>query len=147
MISAWTSTTTLRLPSILGLLKNPESLVSRFKEVGNKYRAAEQADLDSDGGTDVLIPHRGNADRLDFGIGQEGMIVGVALVRRDAESVPHLVQPRLRASADRRDFDLWDTREDFTMLFAKPPQSNDSDLDLSHAEDDGRKGATQASAR
>lgn len=52
---AWTSTTTLRLPSILGLLKNPESLVSRFKEVGNKYRAAEQADLDSDGGTDVLM--------------------------------------------------------------------------------------------
>jgi FG-GAP-like repeat len=51
----WRSETTLRAPSILSLISNPESLVKRFKDVGRKFRHVVKADLDGNGKTDVLM--------------------------------------------------------------------------------------------
>jgi len=52
---SWKSDTTLRLPSILGVVNDPESIVEQFKEVGRKFRHVVEADLDGDGKIDVLM--------------------------------------------------------------------------------------------
>ncbi len=51
----WRSETTIRAPSILSLISNPESLVKRFTDVGRKFRHVVTADLDGNGKTDVLM--------------------------------------------------------------------------------------------
>jgi hypothetical protein len=52
---SWKSETTLRLPSILGVMSDPESIVEKFKDVGRKFRHTIEADLDGDKKTDVLM--------------------------------------------------------------------------------------------
>ncbi len=52
---SWKSETTLRLPSILDVMSDPESIVDKFKEVGRKFRHTVEADLDGDAKVDVLM--------------------------------------------------------------------------------------------
>lgn len=45
----------LRLPSIVGLLKNPEKILERFEELQKRFRAGARGDIDGDGTEDVLL--------------------------------------------------------------------------------------------
>jgi hypothetical protein len=46
---AWKSALYLRLPAILSMVRDPQSLIHRFEEVGRKFRAPTEADFDGDG--------------------------------------------------------------------------------------------------
>jgi hypothetical protein len=45
----------LRLPGIVGLVKNPERLVQRFEELEKRFRAGARGDVDGDGAEDLLL--------------------------------------------------------------------------------------------
>ena len=51
----WKSETTLRLPSILSIVRDADTLVERFQEIGRKFVHVVEADLDGDGADDILI--------------------------------------------------------------------------------------------
>jgi hypothetical protein len=51
----WTSELVLRLPSILGIVRNPEELVSRFEEAARTFRVSLEGDFDGSGGSDVAL--------------------------------------------------------------------------------------------
>ena len=51
----WKSETTIRLPSIMSLIKKPEAILDRFQEVGRKFRLVVTADLNGDGRADILM--------------------------------------------------------------------------------------------
>jgi hypothetical protein len=52
---AWKSALFLRLPSILSIVRDPQSLIHRFEEVGRKFRMPTEGDFDGDGKTDVAL--------------------------------------------------------------------------------------------
>lgn len=45
----------LRLPGIVGLVKNPERFTQRFEELGKRFRGGARGDVDGDGAEDVLL--------------------------------------------------------------------------------------------
>jgi len=52
---SWRGTARLRLPDIIGSVRNPEALIRKFEEVGSKFRDARMGDLDGDGTEDVVL--------------------------------------------------------------------------------------------
>lgn len=52
---AWRSEITLRVPSIVSILKNPGRLLVRFEDVGRKFRHQRSGDLDGDGADETLL--------------------------------------------------------------------------------------------
>jgi hypothetical protein len=52
---AWKNALYLRLPSILSMVRDPESLIHRFEEVGRKFRLPTEADFDGDGKKDLAL--------------------------------------------------------------------------------------------
>lgn len=51
----WSNELTVRLPGIVGLVKNPEKILERFTELEKRFRVFARGDLDGDGGSDVLV--------------------------------------------------------------------------------------------
>jgi hypothetical protein len=45
----------LRLPPILGLVRDPYAIVERFTQASQRFRSSESADLDGDGNLDLLL--------------------------------------------------------------------------------------------
>ncbi len=45
----------VRLPAILRLIRNPESFLKRFEEIGARFRRSEWGDFDGNGARDVLL--------------------------------------------------------------------------------------------
>ncbi len=45
----------LRLPGIVGIMKNPERFTQRFEELEKRFRGGARADVDGDGAEDVLL--------------------------------------------------------------------------------------------
>lgn len=52
---AWRSTIRFQVPAILTIVKDPESILERFEEVGRKFRAPIETDVDGDGARDVAL--------------------------------------------------------------------------------------------
>jgi hypothetical protein len=52
---AWRSTTTIRLPSLLSVIRDPQAIVGKFTDVGKEFRWALSGDLDGDGHGDALV--------------------------------------------------------------------------------------------
>jgi hypothetical protein len=50
-----TSELALRLPGIVGIMKNPEKLMRRFEELQKSFRAGARGDVDGDGNEDTLL--------------------------------------------------------------------------------------------
>ncbi len=50
-----TSELALRLPGIVGLMKNPEKFTQRFEELDKSFRAGARGDIDGDGTEDTLL--------------------------------------------------------------------------------------------
>lgn len=44
-----------RLPGIVGLIKNPESILERFEDLEKRFRSSVRGDVDGNGGEDVLL--------------------------------------------------------------------------------------------
>ncbi len=51
----WSNELTVRLPGIVGLVKNPEKILERFTELEKRFRVFTRGDLDGDGASDVLV--------------------------------------------------------------------------------------------
>ncbi len=51
----WRSETTVRVPSILSVIQNPEDIIDRFRAVGEKFRLVVTADLNGDRKGDILM--------------------------------------------------------------------------------------------
>ncbi len=51
----WKSTITFTVPSILSIAKDPEKLLTRFEDVGRKFRSPAEGDFDGDGAGDVAL--------------------------------------------------------------------------------------------
>lgn len=52
---AWRSTIALRVPAILEIARDPEALLKRFEEAGQRFRVPASGDLDGDGTSDVAL--------------------------------------------------------------------------------------------
>lgn len=52
---AWRSELHVRLPSIVGILKNPGALLDRVEQVARKFRPQRTGDLDGDGRMDTVL--------------------------------------------------------------------------------------------
>jgi hypothetical protein len=52
---AWRSHLAFRVPAILSILKDPEAIVQRFEDAGDKLRASAEGDLDGDGRADAIV--------------------------------------------------------------------------------------------
>lgn len=52
----WRGDLALRLPAILGVLRDPEPFVRRFEDVSKRFRRAAEGDFDGDGSLDVASP-------------------------------------------------------------------------------------------
>jgi hypothetical protein len=51
----WRSEVVLRLPSIVSILRDPSSILSRFEEVESRFRISRWAQLDGDGSEDLVL--------------------------------------------------------------------------------------------
>lgn len=51
----WSSKLAFEVPAILSILKDPEAIVRRFEDVGDKLRASAEGDMDGDGIADVVV--------------------------------------------------------------------------------------------
>jgi hypothetical protein len=51
----WRSTIALRVPAILDIARDPESLLKRFEDAGQRFRVPANGDLDGDGKADVAL--------------------------------------------------------------------------------------------
>lgn len=51
----WTNELTVRLPGIVGLVKNPEKILDRFTELEKRFRVYARGDVNGDGWGDVLV--------------------------------------------------------------------------------------------
>jgi hypothetical protein len=51
----WKGTIDVRLPALLGLIKNPEPLIRKFEDVAKKFRRNLAGDFDGDGKPDVAL--------------------------------------------------------------------------------------------
>jgi len=67
----WKSDLTLRLPSILSLLRRPEVFLERIDEAARKFRASAEADLDGRAPRDVALVSE-DGEWLDVWLAREG---------------------------------------------------------------------------
>jgi hypothetical protein len=51
----WKGDVSVRLPALLGVIKNPEALIRRFEDVAKKFRRTVPGDFDGDGRPDVAL--------------------------------------------------------------------------------------------
>ncbi|MBL8859882.1 MAG: VCBS repeat-containing protein [Planctomycetes bacterium] len=51
----WKSAIKFTAPSILSMVKDPDKLLTRFEDVGRKFRSPAEGDFDGDGSTDVAL--------------------------------------------------------------------------------------------
>jgi len=51
----WRGQIIVRLPEILGVLKNPEALIRKFEDTASKFRASVRGDFNGDGAEDVAM--------------------------------------------------------------------------------------------
>jgi hypothetical protein len=61
----------VRLPSIVGMLKNPSELLARFEELESRFRIAVHGDFDGDGARDLGLVSSDGA-KLEVWIGSRG---------------------------------------------------------------------------
>lgn len=61
----------VRLPSIVGMLKNPADLLGRFEELSDRFRIVVRGDFDGDGTQDLALVSSDGA-RLEVWIGSRG---------------------------------------------------------------------------
>jgi hypothetical protein len=61
----------VRLPSIVGMLKDPADLLRRFEELSSRFRVVVHGDLDGDGAQDLGLVS-GDGARLEVWIGARG---------------------------------------------------------------------------
>lgn len=51
----WKSELSFEVPAILTIIKDPEKILSRFEDVGKKFRSPAEGDFDGDGASDVAL--------------------------------------------------------------------------------------------
>ncbi len=54
-VPKWRGTLRVRLPEIVGVLRNPEGVLNRFEDASAKFRASLRADFDGDGAEDAAL--------------------------------------------------------------------------------------------
>jgi hypothetical protein len=60
----WKSKLSFEVPAILSIVKDPEKILSRFEDVGRKFRSPAEGDFDGDGAGDVALVSEDGA-RID----------------------------------------------------------------------------------
>lgn len=65
---AWRSELTVRIPPITRIMKDPSALLSRFEQIGRKFRPRRVADLTGSGKGDVLLMNE-DGTRFDIWLG------------------------------------------------------------------------------
>jgi hypothetical protein len=71
----WKSEMILRLPSILGIMRNPEELVARFEEAARQFRVSIEGDFDGNGKEDVALVSV-DEDSLEYWLGEGSENIG-----------------------------------------------------------------------
>jgi hypothetical protein len=66
----WKGRISVRLPKILGIIRNPEALIRKFEDTASKFRESVTGDFDGDGVEDVAMVAE-NGSRLDVWKGVE----------------------------------------------------------------------------
>lgn len=66
---AWKNELTLRLPGIIGVIKNPSKVLDRFTDLEKRFRTSARGDLDGDRVRDVLLVTE-DKKRLELWIGR-----------------------------------------------------------------------------
>jgi hypothetical protein len=51
----WTSSLSVQLPAILGVIRDPDAMIRKFEGVGERFKGAATGDLDGDGLDDAII--------------------------------------------------------------------------------------------
>ncbi|MCG3133671.1 MAG: hypothetical protein HMLKMBBP_00887 [Planctomycetes bacterium] len=74
----WKGELSVRLPAILGVLRDPDALIRRFEDVSRRFRAGTEGDFDGDGKADLAIADAAVASDADEA-GEPGVPRGVAL--------------------------------------------------------------------
>ena len=89
----------LRLPPILSVIRDPYTLLQRFRGASNRFRDAESADLDGDGRDELLLLNE-DRDRLEVygGRGGSDLVLG-----------PDELEALLREQLFETEGDVWDT--------------------------------------
>jgi hypothetical protein len=67
----WSNELTVRLPGIVGLVKNPEKILERFTDLEKRFRLNSRGDVNGDGELDVLVASE-DRKRLDVWFGARG---------------------------------------------------------------------------
>lgn len=68
----WRGSLAVRLPSILGILKDPDALLRRFEDVSRKFRQNAVGDFDGDARADVaLLSEKGDVVEVYAGVRRE----------------------------------------------------------------------------
>jgi hypothetical protein len=67
---AWKNELVLRLPGIIGLVKNPGKVLERFDEIGKRFRTHARGDLDGDGVREVMLVTE-DEKRLEIWLGRK----------------------------------------------------------------------------
>jgi hypothetical protein len=98
-----TSELSLRLPGIVGLMKNPEKFVQRFEELDKSFRAGARGDVDGDGHEDTLLVTT-DGKALELWLGRPG--------EAREESTEGWLRKLLFEGSDR----VWDLERAFTTL-------------------------------
>ncbi len=76
----WKGELTVRLPALLGVIRDPDALIRRFESVSQRFGKSLIADFDGDGRDDVLLVNDGESDsggdgaapRVDVWLGAPG---------------------------------------------------------------------------
>lgn len=66
----WKGRISVRLPKILGIIRNPEALIRKFEDTASKFRESVTGDFDGDGVEDVAMVTE-DGTRLDVWMGVE----------------------------------------------------------------------------
>jgi VCBS repeat protein len=67
----WKGGATVRLPALLGVLRDPQSLLKRFEDAAKKFREFVEGDFDGDGREDVALV-ASEADRVEVFAARRG---------------------------------------------------------------------------
>ena len=65
----WKSQLSIRLPGILGVMRNPQELIDKFEGLDRQFRREARGDLDGDGDADIVLLSE-DRSRLDAWVGR-----------------------------------------------------------------------------